>query len=202
MKHFVKWSLLAGLLAATAWATTLLALDVPGLTRMSDAVVRGTVVRVEPRLSGDGARIMTDAEIQVSEVLKGAPGPVAIAMQPGGEVGDVGQRVDGVARFTVGEEVVAFLEARGGRWLVTGMVQGKFRVERSSDGRAAFVRADSAGDSVLLDPVTHQPVSRPAPVMTLDELRAQVKAALPPATQPPLTPGPTPVTPTPRQAVP
>lgn len=134
-------------------------------------------------------------------MLKGNPGPTVIAMQPGGEVGDVGQHVDGVARFTPGEEVVVFLEARGGRWLVAGMVQGKFRVERSSDGRAAFVRADPAGDSVLLDPVTRQPVSRPAAVLTLDELRAQVKAALPP-TQPPTPLGPTPVTPTPRRTVP
>lgn len=202
MKHLTTYALPAALLAAAAWATTLLALDVAGLTRLSDAVVRGTVVRVEARLTGDGARIMTDAELQVSEVLKGAPGPVVIVMQPGGEVGDVGQHVDGAARFTPGEEVVAFLEARGDRWLVTGMVQGKFRVERSSDGRAAFARAEPAGDSVLLDPVTHQPVSRPAPVLTLDALRAQVKAALPAAPQPPATPGPTPVTPTPRQAVP
>ncbi len=184
----------AVLLSTAAFATTLVALDVAGLTRLSDAVVRGKVTAVEARLTRDGARIVTDATIEVAEVWKGAPGKTVVAMQPGGEVGEVGQRVEGTARFTPGEEVVVFLEARGTRWIVAGMVQGKFRVERSSDGKAVFARQDDGGEAALLDPVTRQPVVRAAPVLTLDALRAQVKAALPvvapePGGPRPLTPG-------------
>ncbi len=161
-------------LAATfASATTMLALDVTGLTWASDAVVRGTIVSVEPHWSGDNARIFTDAEVQVTEVWKGASTIKTLtAMQPGGEIGDVGQRIHGVATFTPGEDVVLFLEKRGPRYTVTGMTQGKFRIEAGV--------ASTAPDTELslLDPATHQPVSRPPLSMPLDTLKAQVKAAI------------------------
>ena len=176
-------------LAAAAGATTVAALDVVGLTHGSDAIVRGTVTSVQARLTKDGARIMTDAEVQVAETWKGSPvaGRSLTVMQPGGEVGDFGQRVEGVATFREGEEVVVFLEARGDRFIVTGMAQGKYRVERSSDGKAVFARSD--GDVEVLDPVTRLPVPRAAQVLTLDQLRAQVRAAA-------AAPAPTPVGPT------
>ena len=46
---------------------------------------------------------------------------------------------DGVREKVVaGDEAVLFLEPRGDRYLLTGMVQGRFKVERSSDGTKIF----------------------------------------------------------------
>ena len=55
MKRIVL--LAAALVAGAASATTLIALDVTGLTETSDLVVRGSVVSVAAHWSGDNARI-------------------------------------------------------------------------------------------------------------------------------------------------
>ena len=187
---------LAALGAALANATTLLALDVPALTKGSSAVVRATVKSVSARWPKDGGRIMTDAVLEVTEPWKGAPGKEVIVMQPGGVVGEVGQLVHGTAHFTVGEDVVVFLEPRGDRFLLTGMLQGKFKVETSSDGKAVFARQELEGEALLVDPATRQPVSPPAVVLPLALLRTQVlSAAGVQAPTEPTTPGPVKVTP-------
>lgn len=169
--------LLLGVLSMPAGATTLLALDIPALTKSSAVIARGTVQSVESRWTKDGGRIMTDAVLQVTEVWKGAPDKRITVMQPGGVVGDIGQRVEGTARFSVGEDVVVFLEPRGNRFLVTGMVQGKFKVEISSDGKSHFARQEGEGGASMVDPTTHLPVEPELLVMPLDRLRAQVLAA-------------------------
>lgn len=181
---------------AVAHATTLLALDVPALTKGSSAVVRAKVKSVEARWTKDGGRIMTDAVLEVTEPWKGAPGKVITVMQPGGVVGEVGQQVHGTAKFTVGEDVVVFLEPRGDRYLLTGMLQGKFKVETSSDGKAVFARQALEGDAMLIDPASKQQVQPNAVVLPLDTLRAQVLAASgAKAPNEPTTPGPVKVTP-------
>ena len=151
--------LLLLLAALPAWATSMFKLDVPGLTQASDLVVRGTVVRQEARWTEDKRRIVTETEVEVLEVLKGSPGATAIkVVQPGGEVGEVGQHVSGTAQFRDAEHVVLFLEQRGpGRFVLTGMSQGKFRVERGADGTQMAV-PELPGEALLLDPVTHVPV--------------------------------------------
>lgn len=187
---------LAALSATLAGATTLLALDVPALTKGSSVVARATVRSVEARWTKDGGRIMTDAVLEVTEPWKGTPAKQIVVMQPGGVVGQVGQLVHGTAKFTVGEDVVVFLEPRGDRFLLTGMLQGKFRVERSSDGKAVFARQELEGDALLIDPTTRQAVTPNATVVPLDTLRAQVLAAAgTKAPTEPVAPGPVKVTP-------
>lgn len=182
--------------AALANATTLLALDVPALTRGSSVVVRATVRSVEARWTKDGGRIMTDAVLEVTEPWKGTPGKQLTVMQPGGVVGEIGQMVHGTAKFSVGEDVVVFLEARGDRFLLTGMLQGKFKVETSSDGKAVFARQATEGDALLVDPNTRQAVHAAAVVLPIDTLRAQVLAASGArAPGEPTRPGPVKVTP-------
>jgi len=175
------------LVASAVGATTLLALDVAGLTTHSDLVVRGTIVSVAPHWSGDNSRIYTDAEVQVSEVWKGPSTAALIAMQPGGEIGEVGQRIHGVATFTPGEEVVLFLERRGPRYTVTGMAQGKFRIE-PGEGKVIIAHTSPDADLAVLDPVTHAVVAKSPVSLPLEELKAQVKAALPKAPVEPTTP--------------
>ncbi|MHB8873799.1 MAG: hypothetical protein ACYC8T_08955, partial [Myxococcaceae bacterium] len=138
-KPLKAWAALVALFGTAAGATTLLAMDVPALARGADAIVRGSVVGVTSRWTGDHQRIVTEVQIEVADRLKGTAPQIVTVVQPGGVVGDIGQRVSGLASFAEGEEVVVFLERRaGGTFLVEGMAQGKFRVERSSDGKAAY----------------------------------------------------------------
>lgn len=188
--------LLALLFVGVAQATTLLALDVAALTKGSSLVVRAKVKSVASRWTKDGGRIMTDAVLEVSETWKGTPTTQVTVMQPGGVVGDVGQLVHGTVTFTAGEEVVVFLEPRGERYLLTGMMQGRFKVETSSDGKWTSARQEFDGQALFLDPVTRQPVSLGVVALPIDTLRAQVLAASG-ATAPvePTRPGPVKVTP-------
>lgn len=192
-----RFLLLAAVLAgALASATTLLSMDVAALTRSSAVVARAKVISLDTRWTKDGARIMTDAVLEVTEPWKGSPARRVTVMQPGGVIGDVGQVVHGTARFTVGEDVVVFLEQRGERYLLTGMLQGKFKVEASSDGKATYARQELEGEALLVDPATRQPVE-PAPVvLPLATLRTQVlSAAGVQAPVEPTRPGPVKVTP-------
>lgn len=167
-------------LAGAGWATTMVQQDVAALTRASAVVVRAKVLASQARWTADGARIVTDTEVEVLEAWKGEAPPRLVVMQPGGIVGEVGQKVSGTARLAIGEEVVLFLEPRGGSFTVSSMAQGAFHVERSSDGKTAFARQD-LDEALLLDPVTRQPLAGPAQVLTLAQLEARVRAALEPA---------------------
>lgn len=176
------WAALGLLCAQVAGATALVREDVAHLSETSDVIVRGTVRRVESRWTSDHRRIVTDVELQVAESLKGAPGQTLVVMQPGGVVGDIGQKVSGLASFAQGEEVVVFLQQRGtDRFIVSGMAQGKFRVERSSDGTSAFAVPDSLGDAVVVDAKSGQPTAERTPILALEELRRTVRAALAPS---------------------
>ncbi|MBF5041416.1 hypothetical protein FGE12_03380 [Aggregicoccus sp. 17bor-14] len=169
---------LALLLALPAGATSLLRADVPELTAASDAVVRGTVRRVQSRWSGDGQRIVTDVEIEVAEALKGDPGHTVLVTQPGGRVGDVGQKVSGLAAFAPGEEVVVFLQRRGpSAFGVRGMAQGKFHVQRSADGKSVLAVPESLGDARLVDAATGAEVAPTQRTVSLESLRGTVRAA-------------------------
>jgi hypothetical protein len=139
--------------ALPALATTVLHQDLPQLTVAADAVVVGRVIGAQSRWTEDRRRIVTDVTVEVDEALKGAPGKTVIIRQPGGRVGDVGQRVDGIASFAPGEQVLVFLEARpDGAYLVQGMSQGKFRIERSKKGKAALAIPEGAKGARVVDP--------------------------------------------------
>ncbi|MGA9524220.1 MAG: hypothetical protein WBV82_22390 [Myxococcaceae bacterium] len=182
------------LLAPPAQATTLVHRDVPALTRDADTIVVGRVVKSESRWTADRRRIVTDVTVEVGESLKGAPGKTVVIRQPGGRVGDIGQRVDGVASFKQGEEVVVFLEQRPDRsFMLSGMSQGKFRVERSWDGKDVLAVPEPTGGARTVDPVTGKELEverKPMPLLDLeDEVRRTLAQPAPEQVQPPLKKG-------------
>ena len=168
--------------ALAAQATITRVQDLDALARDSDVVVRGTVQSVESRWVGDGPQksIVTRIKVQVAEKLKGETGSVAEILQPGGVIpeSDIGQIVHGMAEFQAGEEVVVFLKkhtSSATTFAVTGMAQGKYNVERSSDGKDAFA-VPSAIDAALVDG-DGLPVTSNAKPLELRELRQRVRAA-------------------------
>ncbi len=162
--------LLLLLAPAGARGATLVAKSVEESARTSDAVVRGTVVSTASRW--DAGHIVTDVEIAVTSAWKGQPGSKVTVTIPGGVVGDLGQHVDAAPKFTVGEDVVVFVQrAPNGRMnRVNGLAQGKYHVE---DGLA---RPDTDGVRI----VVRQPVpagEKLVQPMTVDELEQRVRSA-------------------------
>ncbi len=162
---------LVGLLAAGAAAATVARpATVEQLAREADAVVQGRVVEMESRWAPDGRHLLTRVTLRVSRVLRGSAGAEVALEVPGGSAGGFGQRVDAAPSFQAGEEAVVFLRrVAGGRAVVHGLAQGKFRVEggeaRPDLGGWAFVEeALPAGE-------------RRAEPMPLEELARRVRAA-------------------------
>jgi hypothetical protein len=169
----IGWGMWA--VASAALASSVISVNLDQLTQRSDAVVHGTVTNKQSRWSGDGRRIITDVQIQVSESLKGTPGATVSIQQPGGVVGDIGQSVSGLASFSEGEEVVVFLGKWGKQFQVVGAAQGKFSVQRSSDGKVVAV-PDPASEHELVD-ASGRRVESQLRRLELAELRAAVRAA-------------------------
>lgn len=171
-------AVLALLLTAPVWATTLLYADLPQLTHKSESIVRGTVTSVEARWSADRSRIVTEVQVQVAERLKGSPPETVILIHPGGVVGDIGQHVAGVPEFQAGEDVVLFLESHGGAaFRVSGFSQGKYRLARNEDG-VLMAHPGFLGSARVLDPVTREEVQVSPQPMPFDQLKLKVFSAL------------------------
>ncbi len=154
-------------LPAPARAATFLAQSVEETARTSDAVVRGTVIGMSSRWVG--TRIVTDVEIAVTSAWKGAPGRTVTVTVPGGAVGDLAQRVDAAPEFTVGEDVVVFVQRapRGKMLRVNGLAMGKYRVE-NGQATPASQGARLEGPPVAVGEKLVQP-------MTVDELERRVR---------------------------
>ncbi|MFE8605700.1 matrixin family metalloprotease [Archangium violaceum] len=171
------WALALCLLApAAARASTVMALDVPALTRGSELVIHGRVLQASSHpLPGTG-RIVTDVEVSVDEVLVGAVSSPSVQVTvPGGIAGGLRQYVSGAPVLVPGEEVVLFL-AHGTEGLrVVGLAQGAFRIQRSEAGQKVRATAVLPDDLRLVDPLSLQPVPGMSRTMELEELRAQVR---------------------------
>ena len=114
----------------SAQATTMVPLSIEQIVDISNIVVKGTVTEVWTEPDPKTNSIWTFAQVEVQEVLKGHNQTrVVIIEQPGGEFGERKTTVEGVARFSVGEEGYFFVEELdSGRMISTGMFQGKFNI--------------------------------------------------------------------------
>ena len=111
-------------------ATTMVPLNVEQMVDVSNTVVRGTVTNVWTEPDSETKSVWTYAQIEVNKVLKGQQETsVLIVEQPGGVWGSSETIVEGVARFSVGEEGYFFVEnLDSGHSVTAGMFQGKYNV--------------------------------------------------------------------------
>ncbi|MEQ8280046.1 MAG: hypothetical protein RMA76_01950 [Deltaproteobacteria bacterium] len=208
-RSIVPLSLFAMLLAPlAAEATVMVPLSVEDLTARSAMVMRGRVLAQQASWDDNQRKIYTFTEIEVLSTVhtqNAAPERVFVRSM-GGEVGDVGMRVAGTPKFSVGEEVFLFLRVdpkNAEQFQVVGMSQGKFTVTRdggvivaipSAEG-IAYVRPNAQG--VLQVDEGHSPVTSRMPIA---DLEARVKKALAAPTSPKAPTSPTapaaPTTPT------
>ncbi len=128
-RHRVTLLTLAALaVAATAEATTFVAMSEHALARVADAIVLGRVQRLESVADRDGT-ISTLIAVEVERTYKGAHHDLIVLRQPGGSVGGRALWIAGSPRFTVGERDLLFLSvARDGSVRTTDYGLGQFQI--------------------------------------------------------------------------
>lgn len=154
MRHALPIVLVAALAGATsAHATTVPAMDVDVLATFASHIVTGNVRHIESRW--EGKVITTDVLIEVERCYKGdcEARDLTVRVLGGAAEGYV-MHVDGMASFSLGEQVLLFLDPVGasapGKVRTVGLAQGKFRIEQSHGGERRLLR-DMEGLSLLGD---------------------------------------------------
>jgi len=175
MKRFVCLGVLALMLAAIpAGASTFLAISRGELVAQSDAIVQGTVVKVNSFWSESGRVIVSEAMIQVEEKIRGNAPSVVIVRTYGGEVGDIRVDAPGFPKFATGERVLVFLTNAGATAEVTAYSQGQYRIMRDKAGVEMAVPA--IGQNVRL--LNRDGSVAPAPkAMRLDTFKQMLRNA-------------------------
>lgn len=108
---------------------------IAGLTRRSDLIIVGKVKEVHSEWNKNKTRIYSRITLKVDQLVKGnSPGNQVSFLQPGGEVGTVGEAYSDIPRFRDDENVLLFLEKTkyGANYMVTGGIGGKFPVQVNS----------------------------------------------------------------------
>ena len=150
-----------------AAATQARYLSPESLGETAERVVRGTVIEVRPHWNPPRTRILTETVIDIAEDYKGAGPSVVRLLQFGGVVDGVRMSVAGALDWTVGEDVVLFLEeSLPGRHRVSGFSQGKFSIGRDTITGIEVVRQAGLGAAELVG----APVDEIRDSMPLDEL--------------------------------
>lgn len=117
----------------TGLATTSQRLSLAQLANEADLVIRGQVQEMKSQESSDRSAITTTVVISVEEQWKGPKRSTLSLKQPGGSVGGITQRVTGLPQFSLGEEVILFLEKQeDGHYVTAGSRQGKFIIKTDS----------------------------------------------------------------------
>ncbi len=119
----------------TLYASTFVYMDVEDITNRSDVIIRGKVREVESRYNEERTKIFTYSTIDVKDVLKGKLPPIIKVRTFGGRVEDVNMKVPGMPEFKKDEEVFLFLKKSEDFYHVTGMIQGKYTIEKDESGK-------------------------------------------------------------------
>lgn len=162
-----------------ASSTTVIPMSVERLTRASTDVVRARALASWSAWDSSHTRIFTYTRFALLERLKGRGASTFVVKQMGGSAGGYTQHVAGVRPFVTGEEALLFLhpsQAADGTLVVTGLMQGNFRVLRSPGGDR--VSNGVAGVNTF-DPRTRRLGSYGGRSMTLSEAESRVLAVQP-----------------------
>ena len=166
------------LIGALAGATTIIPMSLERLTASSSHVLEGAPLAAWSQWNAQHNLIYTYTRFQVSNSWKGQAPSVVVVKQPGGTVGNTKEKVYGVRYLRPGEHSVLFLrpsDERDGTLIITGLVQGNFRVRISQTGQEMVSNGVPEVSSYSLG--SGQVSSFSGNRMRLDELRARVVKA-------------------------
>jgi hypothetical protein len=126
--------------AELAHATLLASMTPRQMGERAQLVVAGKVSGAQSFWNEKRTKIFTRIDVAVDASYKGGTQGSVSLLQLGGTVDGVRTTVDGAIQWRVGEEVLLFLEPyTKGTYQVTGLSQGKFRIERDAATGAAFI---------------------------------------------------------------
>jgi len=124
----------AFLFAAPADGSVVQGLELEELAAEADRIVLGRVLFSESFVRPDG-QIWTWHRIGIEREIRGrAPDEQELILETlGGQIDDIGMRVEGEATFSVGERVLVFAHGGGpySAFRTVGMAQGVMRVRRA-----------------------------------------------------------------------
>ncbi len=147
-------------LGGTAAATTFVGVDERTLARAADAIVVGTIERIETVGGADG-RIDTLVTVAVEREMKGDVGRRVTLKQPGGRLGSRRLWIAASPEFRVGERQLLFLSAhRDGSARTTAFGMGQFTIRPHP--RTGTLLAERRVDAAVIGarPVARVPLDR------------------------------------------
>lgn len=161
---------------ARTHATVIQPMDLADLATASRLIVHGHVIEVAPHWVRGGRQIDSLVTVNVEAYIKGALGRRLSFLNPGGQIGVYRTIVPGAPVFSVGDEVVLFLDSVGtpGNLFVLGLSQGALRVFTDDSGEKRVL-----APVILRTPSTSQhPVIPERLSMTLIDLARQIAKVL------------------------
>lgn len=153
------------LLPAAASATVILPVDLETIAVRADVIVRGTAQATTSTRTSDGKQIHSVTRVRIVSALKGEAPETIEVHTAGGTLGDLTQKVHGMAEFAPGEEVVLFLKRLPGsgaqHFAVESLSLGKFvvragKVHQSAQG-LEFLKPDGKVEAApAFEPIAEQ----------------------------------------------
>ena len=129
MRNLIGIALTVTMLAAPAFATTAVRMDLEQLVQEADLIVQGHVQSVYCQWDEARRLVFTYISILVDEPFKGERRESVLIRQVGGTVGTIQMSVAGVPQFKSGETAIVFLKRQaGGTFQVVGMNQGLYEI--------------------------------------------------------------------------
>jgi hypothetical protein len=169
-RNLIGMALMAAVLAAPTFATTVEKLDLEQLVKRADLIVQGQVESVYSQWDEQRRLVFTYISIRVDDALKGTNRQSVLIRQIGGTVGTVQMSVAGVPQFKSGEMAVVFLKRKDdSTFQVVGMNQGLYEIVE--DFAVSNVFGVDLLDSKTRE-ITKPMVSGRAP---LEQLKAKIR---------------------------
>lgn len=160
--------------AATASASTFLAMPPRQLVAESHAVVQGEVLKVNSFWEPEGRVIVSEAMLRVTDTVVGSAPGVVILRTHGGDVNGFRVVAEGFPSFEVGSRVLLFLRHQDdGTSEVTGYRLGQYRIVTDRAGVERAVPTLEQG--VRLLSADGRLAARPATV-ELETFKEQIRA--------------------------
>jgi hypothetical protein len=170
-----------------ALATVVLDLTGPELAAVSDAIVHARVISVRAQATPD-ARVLTTAEIEVIEGLKGASAGTRLrVIYPGGVASGLGMLVSGQVALSENTECVIYLTKHdNGAFLPAAMTLGYFSVDKRDYDGVRMAQRSTAGVTLVrrvrvagqVQTVVQEPRALRSPLtILLSDIRKDLQAA-------------------------
>jgi hypothetical protein len=159
-----------------ASGTTLMRMSLAQISQAAQAIVRARCIGNST--GWDAGEIWTFTSFDIEETWSGsAPTQISVRLL-GGRVGNLTSTVSGVPRFSLGEEVVLFLEPTArGDFSIVSWEQGTFRIRRDVRMGEEVAVQDTAAFPVF-DPATRRFETIGIRNLPIATLRSRVEAVV------------------------